>query len=159
MARALLILALVAVAFWVYSIVDCAIQPPTRHRGVSKPIWLLIVILLPVVGGVLWLLIGRTGRAAAAAANRAPDDDPAFLAGLGSPSDQDERIRRLEEELAKLDAEDDEIRPAIPDGGTATATPPAPDDAARAEPEPRDDDGDSTGDGDEPRGGHRGAVG
>ena len=59
MARLLLIVALVAVAFWVYSIVDCAVQPPTRHRGVSKPIWLLIVIVFPVLGGILWFVIGR----------------------------------------------------------------------------------------------------
>ncbi len=49
----LLILALVATAFWVYTIVDCAVQPPTRHRGVSKPLWIVIVLVLPVIGGVV----------------------------------------------------------------------------------------------------------
>jgi hypothetical protein len=107
--RILLILALVATAFWVYTIVDCSVQPATRHRGVSKPIWILIVILLPVLGGILWLTIGRMGRAAIAA-RRAPDDDPEFLGKIGTLSDQDERIRRLEEELAMLDAEDDDPR-------------------------------------------------
>lgn len=109
MARLLFILVPVAVAFWVYSIVDCAMQPPTRHRGVSKPAWLVIAILLPVLGGILWFVVGR-GRASSAAPVRAPDDDPAFLRGLGSQSEQDERIRRLEEELAQLDAEDDDPR-------------------------------------------------
>jgi hypothetical protein len=124
MTRALLILALVATAFWVYTIVDCAVQPPTRHRGVSKPIWILIVVLIPVLGGVLWLLVGRTRRAAIAA-RRAPDDDPEFLGRLGAVSDQDERIRRLEEELAQLDAEDDDPRWGI-DGPAAAAGPAAP---------------------------------
>lgn len=109
MARLLFILVPVAIAFWVYSIVDCAMQPPTRHRGVSKPAWLAITILLPVLGGILWFLIGR-GRGSTTAPVRAPDDDPAFLRGLGSQSEQDERIRRLEEELAQLDAEDDDPR-------------------------------------------------
>jgi hypothetical protein len=108
-ARLLFILVPVAIAFWVYSIVDCAMQPPTRHRGVSKPAWLVIAILLPVLGGILWFVIGR-GRGSSVAAVRAPDDDPAFLRGLGSSSEQDERIRRLEEELAQLDAEDDDPR-------------------------------------------------
>jgi uncharacterized small protein (DUF1192 family) len=38
---------------------------------------------------------------------RAPDDNPDFLGSLRivSIADQDERIRRLEEELAALDAE------------------------------------------------------
>ena len=58
MARLLLILALVATAFWVYTIVDCAVQPATRHRGVSKPAWLVIVILL---GPVIARLVARHG--------------------------------------------------------------------------------------------------
>lgn len=119
MARVYLILALLAITFWVYSIVDCALQPPTRHRGVSKPVWLLIVILLPILGGVLWFVIGRSSRRIAAV-YRAPDDNPEFLGTIGTISDQDERIRRLEEELAALDAEDDDPR-----------TPPAPGDDDR----------------------------
>lgn len=113
MARLLLILALVAVVFWVYTAVDCAVQPSTRHRGVSKGAWVVIVILLPVVGGLLWLLVGR-GRRSAPVIPRAPDDDPQFLRTIGSISDQDERIRRLEEELAQLDAEGDDAEPGPP---------------------------------------------
>lgn len=115
MTRLLLILALVGTAFWVYSVVDCALQPPTRHRGVSKTAWMFIVILLPVLGGVLWFAIGRS-RARAVTARRAPDDDPEFLGrmSVGFIADQDERIRRLEEELAQLDAEADDPRFAPP---------------------------------------------
>jgi hypothetical protein len=114
MARLLLILALVAVVFWVYSAVDCALQPSTRHRGVSKGAWVAITILLPVVGGILWLVVGRGRRAASPAVRRAPDDDPQFLSTIGSTSDQDERIRRLEEELAQLDAEGDDSETGPP---------------------------------------------
>lgn len=114
MARVYLILALLAITFWVYSIVDCALQPPTRHRGVSKPMWLLIVVLLPVVGGILWFAIGRSRRRSAVMF-RAPDDDPDFLGRIGTVSDQDERIRRLEEELAALDSEADDPRDGLRD--------------------------------------------
>ena len=115
MARLLLILALVATAFWVYTIVDCAVQPATRHRGVSKPAWMVIVILLPVRGGSLWCVIGR-GRAGGPVLRRAPDDDPEFLGGLSARAraDQDERIRRLEEELAQLDSEGEDPRDSRP---------------------------------------------
>lgn len=132
MPRVLLILALVAAAFWVFTIVDCAVQPPARHRGVSKPVWILIVVLLPVLGGILWLIVGRA-RASAVAARRAPDDDPEFLGRIGAISDQDERIRRLEEELAQLDAEDDDPRwhpPAAPAASDDAAAPGAPGAAA-----------------------------
>ena len=114
MARLLLIGVLLALAFWVYSIVDCALQDATRHRGVSKPVWILIVVLLPVLGGILWFVVGRARRRASAPARRAPDDDPDFLGSLGSTRDQDERIRRLEEELAALDAEADDPRDVPP---------------------------------------------
>ncbi|MEI3848463.1 MULTISPECIES: PLDc N-terminal domain-containing protein [unclassified Microbacterium] len=129
MPRVLLILALVATAFWVFTIVDCAVQPPTRHRGVSKPVWLLIVVLLPVLGGILWLIVGRA-RGSSAAARRAPDDDPEFLGRIGTISDQDERIRRLEEELAQLDAEDDDPRFNPPAAPSASDEAPAPGTAA-----------------------------
>ena len=122
MVRVLLPLALLLIAFWVYSIVDCALQPPTRHRGVSKPVWLLIVVLLPIVGGLLWFIVGRARRRAQPTF-RAPDDNPDFLGSIGTISDQDERIRRLEAELAALDAEDEPDAPE-PEGPTT----PAPDD-------------------------------
>ncbi|MDL9981586.1 PLD nuclease N-terminal domain-containing protein [Microbacterium sp. ASV49] len=105
MTRALIILVPLALAFWVFSIVDCAAQPAIRHRAVPKPVWILIVVLIPILGGVLWFAVGRVS-AKKLAASPAPDDDPAFLGTLNSHSAQDERIRQLEEELAKLDAED-----------------------------------------------------
>lgn len=156
MTRVLLILALVATAFWVFTIVDCAVQPSTRHRAVSKPVWMVIVVLLPVLGGILWFTIGRSRAGAASTAGRAPDDDPEFLGRIGAQSDQDERIRRLEEELAQLDAEDDDPRwhlhdlpaqkPSVPT--EADAEPPLDPPARGAAP-----------DGDDDARGQRGAVG
>ena len=157
MTRVLLILALVLTAFWVYTIVDCSVQPANRHRGVSKPIWILIVVLLPVLGGLLWLFVGRVRRSTITA-RRAPDDDPEFLEKIGTLSDQDERIRRLEEELALLDAEDDDPRwtpgdaavagtPATgtPASGTPTTGKPAPDAPTRGTDRPTDGDDDTRG--------------
>ena len=174
MTRVLLILALVLTAFWVYTIVDCSVQPANRHRGVSKPIWILIVIFLPVLGGLLWLTVGRVRRSTIVA-RRAPDDDPEFLEKIGSLSDQDERIRRLEEELAMLDAEDEDPRwtspgPAAPTGTPATGSPaagtpatgaPAPGTPASGAPAPEAPPRgtDRPADGDDDTRGQRGAVG
>ncbi|WP_221586095.1 PLD nuclease N-terminal domain-containing protein [Microbacterium sp. G2-8] len=103
MARLLLILAVAAVVFTVFTIVDCATQPESRHRGVSKGTW-VVITLVPVIGGILWLTIGRARkgqqRPATASGPTGPDDDPGFLTA------SDERIRKLEEELAMLDAEE-----------------------------------------------------
>lgn len=117
----LLILAFAAVVFWVFTAVDCAAQPAVRHRGVDKPIWVLLVLVLPVVGGILWLTVGRAS--AASLRRRAPDDDPEFLRSLagGRPSstpkaqtpppsraEQDKRIRDLEQDLIRRDDDDDQ---------------------------------------------------
>jgi hypothetical protein len=164
MARGLLIVALVAAVFWVFTIVDCAVQPATRHRGVSKPVWILIVVVLPVLGGILWLAVGRT-RKSTIAQRKAPDDDPDFLGRIGTISDQDERIRRMEEELAQLDAEDDDprfqppARPAASDDAPASGkTAPAADGPATTGTPPVEPPA-LPGDGEDDSRGQRGAVG
>lgn len=107
-ARLLIVGGFLAAVFWVFSIVDCAVQPSTRHRGVPKAAWIAIVVLVPVIGGILWFTIGRL-RPGGQSVGRVlpPDDDPAFLRSI-SKSEQDARIRRLEEELARLNDETDE---------------------------------------------------
>lgn len=112
MARLIVVLVVAAVVFTVFSIIDCAVQPATRHRGVSKG-WWIVITCVPVIGGLLWFLIGRGRGASSRQAPRrapvAPDDDPRFLGGI-SQAEQDERIRQLEEELLRLEAEEDAER-------------------------------------------------
>ena len=114
-ARLLIVGGFLAAIFWVFSIVDCAVQPPTRHRGVPKAAWIAIVVFIPVIGGILWFTLGRRRANDNGGAIRiiAPDDDPQFLRSI-SKSEQDARIRRLEEELAKLEDETDDG--TAPDG-------------------------------------------
>lgn len=100
-----LIAAALAVGFWVYAVVDCALTDARRARGIPKPAWVVVVIVLNVVGGILWFVLGkdRNQDRGAIRVDRAPDDDPVFLRRLGSDADQDERIRQLEREIAELD--------------------------------------------------------
>jgi hypothetical protein len=103
MVRLWLVLGVVVAVFYIYSIVDCALFERSRVRGLPKPAWVPIVVVFPLIGGILWFLIGR-GRASTASAHAlAPDDDPEFLRGLERDRAQQERIRRLEQELADLD--------------------------------------------------------
>ena len=89
-------------------------------RNMPKILWLVVVIVLPTVGSVAWLLLGRpegaglrpgdtsTYRAPRPRAipppPRAPDDDPAFLARL---DDETKRLRAWEEDLKRRE---DELR-------------------------------------------------
>lgn len=95
----------VAALFYVYCVVDCALIERSRVRGLPKVAWIPVILLFPMIGGVLWLLVGRGRRTPVGALRRssAPDDDPEFLRQLGRQKERDARIRKLEQELAELD--------------------------------------------------------
>ncbi|WEO77716.1 PLD nuclease N-terminal domain-containing protein [Cryobacterium sp. SO2] len=114
MFRLLFGLGVVVVILTIYTLVDCAVFDRNRIRGVPRWVWIFVIILIPVIGPVLWLLIGRGRRGNAGPAggrvmrSMAPDDDPDFLRGLDRVKDQDQRIRDLEKELADFDKTDPE---------------------------------------------------
>lgn len=109
MARLLFGLGVAAVIFTIYAVADCAFFDRTRIRGLQRGWWIVIILFVPIIGGLLWFIIGR-GRANRVGSGRgrtlAPDDDAEFLRQLREDAAQDERIRRLEQELADLDADD-----------------------------------------------------
>jgi hypothetical protein len=102
MPKVWIILVVAAAALTIFTIVDVVLTDARRMRGVPKPVWVLIAIL-PIVGTLLWFLVGKGPADSTYRRSTAPDDDPSFLSGLGTKAEQDERIRRLEQELADLD--------------------------------------------------------
>jgi hypothetical protein len=118
-ARFLVIGGFLAAVFWVFSIVDCVVQPASRHRGVPKGVWIAIVVVIPVIGGVLWFAIGRTRRGHDAEDERylpLDDVDPdrtgaSRPARRISPAEQERLIRELEDELSRLDDRGDTDSP------------------------------------------------
>lgn len=115
MVRLYVVLIVAAVVFSIYAIADCAFFDRSRVRGLSRGWWIVVIVFVPIIGGLLWFIIGR-GRAGRIPGGRsrtvAPDDDAEFLRRLGTEAEQAERIRRMEQELAELD------RDAAPDDGT-----------------------------------------
>jgi hypothetical protein len=104
MIRFAIIGAIIAVAFILYALVDAAMSDPARARGVSKPVWVVLVVVLPVIGAALWFAIGK-GRGPAPAPARAPDDDPRFTGGKFSTAEIDAHLEELEARLRELDEE------------------------------------------------------
>jgi len=99
---------LLVVAFMVFCVADIALIDRGRIRTLPRGVWILLVILLPIVGGVLWIAVGRmrAGETAPRSTRRAPvapDDDPAFLSKLNRENDLESRIEQLEKELRDLD--------------------------------------------------------
>ncbi|MGK2853891.1 MAG: PLD nuclease N-terminal domain-containing protein [Microbacteriaceae bacterium] len=99
----------VVVGLMIYALVDVLRSDPNSRRAVPKLLWVLIVVLAPVVGSVLWLVVSRKGSGSVEPLTRrsvAPDDDPDFLRGIERDHAQDERIRLLEEQLSEHDDPD-----------------------------------------------------
>ncbi|MBO3748165.1 PLDc_N domain-containing protein [Streptosporangiaceae bacterium NEAU-GS5] len=105
---------LVLVVLWVFCIFDVITTDESLCRNLPKLLWLMIVILIPDIGSLLWLIAGRPQGAARpgglpykgntgrypeydrpgrfVAAN--PDDDEAFLRQVRERAEQQRRAAR-----------------------------------------------------------------
>lgn len=110
MARLLVILAFVLILLAVAALVDVLSSRPGVARVLPRWGWALLVVLVPLVGPLLWWFLGHPWGSGAGrepvvpgrtSSVPAPEPPETFLAGLSA----DERIRRLEEALARLDEE------------------------------------------------------
>jgi len=118
--RVLFALAVIAVAIDIYTIADIALTARNRLRSLNKFVWIVVVVLIPVVGAILWFVLGKS-RASNVNNVLGADDDPNFRSP-GSETSRD-RIARLEDELRRLD--DEENMP--PDPFTDNPDEPGPD--------------------------------
>jgi len=50
---------LIVLALWVFCLVDVITSDEYAVRHLPKTLWLIVVILLPLVGSVAWLAVGR----------------------------------------------------------------------------------------------------
>lgn len=109
MIRGLIVVAVVVAVLTVYSVVDCAMTDARRTKVFQKPIWLIVILFLPVVGALLWMFMGKQSSEARARPI-GPDEDVAYLDQLRRDTEHDARIRELEEQMRQLDAEIDQAR-------------------------------------------------
>lgn len=133
----------IAVAFSLYALVDAAMTDHNRARGVAKPVWVVLIVVLPVLGGILWFVIGKGDEDMVR--RHAPDDDPRFTGTKLSSSELDTHMADLEKRLRDLD---DEVFPGEgdhPNGDTpnTTETPDAPGDSRTDDPKGTRPDGDA----------------
>lgn len=128
--------ALVAAAlfmFWIWALLDCIATDAAMCRNLPKPMWIILVLILPDIGALVWLLLGRPEKASWRpgstdyATPRRPvgvEDSPRYSA---SPSISDRRSEELNRELERWEREQNEReQPAIP----SPASSPAPASAA-----------------------------
>lgn len=115
MPRLLIPLIIVSVGVMIYALIEAISTPTDRTRIMPKGLWIVVIILIPLVGGVLWLLFGNENaylastvqgfkKASGPARPTTPDDDEEFLRSLDIQRAQKRRaeeLRKREEELRR----------------------------------------------------------
>lgn len=115
MPRLLIPLIIVSVGVMIYALIEAISTPTDRTRIMPKGLWIVVIILIPLVGGVLWLLFGNENaylastvqgfkKTSGPARPTTPDDDEEFLRSLDIQRAQKRRaeeLRKREEELRR----------------------------------------------------------
>jgi hypothetical protein len=114
----------VEIALLVFCLVDCIQSPPHLIRNLEKGWWIVLIIILPLIGGIAWLVAGRPVRTGSSAgsqwrigsgfpADERPgtsykrnEDDPAFMAEMARiDREHEESLRKWEAKLKAQEAE------------------------------------------------------
>lgn len=113
MIRAMLIIggAALIVGLTLYTLLDAVRTPAHEARTLPKWLWVLVTLLFPVVGPIMWLILGRPKAQPAAGAPRpgfgqrrntpapsvsSPDDDEEYLRWLKAKAERECRSREAE---------------------------------------------------------------
>ena len=114
----------------IFCLVDCIQTDQHRVRNLPKLAWIIIILIVPLVGGIAWLVAGRPRRErrtgvpwpSTPAAGfpeyerprqhiLGPEDDPAFLEQMRrSNAEQEDLLRRWEDDLRRRERELDQKR-------------------------------------------------
>ena len=105
------IVGLLLLVFWIWALLDVIATDASTCRNLPKAMWVILVILLPVIGAIIWLVLGRPEKAhwrpgsSDYAAPRRPigvEDAPRYSP---TPIITDRRSRELDEELERWERE------------------------------------------------------
>lgn len=111
MLRVVVVVAVLVV--FVYGLIDVIRTDSRQTKGISKPAWIVVQVVLPVIGAVLWFLIGRPKGTRPAPATYshtvAPDDDPEFLRNLELRRRNQAEADRLKKLKDELDAKESKL--------------------------------------------------
>ena len=108
------VVAVALLVLWVFCILDVISTEEVLCRNLPKYVWLLIVIILPDVGSIAWLLLGRPVGAGFRLGSQigvyrpqkraiGPEDSPNFLASMERKrlESWEQELKRREEELRR----------------------------------------------------------
>lgn len=115
MARILGLLSVAYFVFFLYVLLDVVLSEQADVRNLPKLLWVLVVLVVPLAGGIAWLVAGRPERGTIAPGGAGPPgrrpDRNAPTRGrrarppLG-PDDDPDFLRRIDEQLRDHGDED-----------------------------------------------------
>ncbi|HKN54058.1 MAG TPA: PLD nuclease N-terminal domain-containing protein [Amycolatopsis sp.] len=97
------LIGIVTLGLWIFCLVDVITTDEGSCRNMSKGMWLMVVLFLPLVGSIVWLVAGRpqhTGRALGRyerSQPRYPEYDRPGRFAATNADDDDEFLRRCRE--------------------------------------------------------------
>ena len=132
-----ILIALLIITLTIYTFIDCARTPASDVPArIPKPVWLVLIFLIPVIGPAVWLYFkyqavfaDNTPISPSEIAEKlrgkdntpgkpvAPDDDPEFLARLDAQNRRKAYEQRKAQEKAK--AEEEKKRDHRDDAGSS----------------------------------------
>lgn len=104
---------LIVLGLWIFCLIDVISTDEYVCRNLSKTMWVVIVLFLPLIGSIVWLIAGRPQADATSSmpgnfahpsfpeydrpgryVADSPEDDEAFLRGLRERAEEQRRVYR-----------------------------------------------------------------
>lgn len=100
------LISLVTLAIMIFALVDIITRRDDQVKYLHKMVWIIIVILLPLIGSILWFALGREYDGGGIPLSRRPRTATAAAPAWTPPAD----TRTTEQQLADLEREIEEER-------------------------------------------------
>jgi hypothetical protein len=110
---------IIELALLIYCLIDVIQTPDAEVRNLPKVVWILLILVIPLIGGIGWLVAGRPQRGSARQVPwpstrtaglpeherpsvLGPEDDPSFLREMKRGNDEQEQLlNRWEADLRR----------------------------------------------------------
>jgi len=102
---------LLIIGLFVYALIDLATSKSDEVRALPRLVWLVVIVVIPVLGAVAYLVLGRPvsaprgGNGGGGLRSRLPRPEPrgpsGYSAGPVAPDDDPDCLRKLDDERRK----------------------------------------------------------
>lgn len=104
-------LTILTIAVMVFALVDIIVRPDDEVKHLPKLVWVILVVILPIVGSIVWFVAGREYAGGGISMRRMQRQAPPVQAQQWAPPPAHNiDTRTTEQQIADLDREIEEWR-------------------------------------------------